>query len=99
MVYILVMLMILKILLNQLMNGESSHRAKNSCNLQYVLFLFFIISRSKFLLPFDHHYPGKNNDEQKPLVTVVLYGDFGNQIEFKPFHSKLVSLALNGKID
>ena len=55
--------------------------------------------RSKFLLPFDHHFPGKITDEQQALVTVVLYGDFGNQPEFRPFHSKLSSLALNGKID
>jgi hypothetical protein len=56
----------------------------------------FGLFRSKFLLPFDHHYPGKTTDD---LVTVVLYGDFGNQNEFKPFHTKLVSLATNGKID
>ncbi|CAF1343716.1 unnamed protein product, partial [Rotaria sordida] len=56
--------------------------------------------RSKFLLPFDHHYPNHNNNiEQKSLVTVVLYGDFGNQYEFQPFHSKLVELSHNGKID
>ncbi len=50
-------------------------------------------------MPFDHHYPGKTTDEQNSLVTVVLYGDFGNQNEFKSFHNKLVSLATNGKID
>ena len=54
--------------------------------------------REKFLLPFDHHY-SKLNENQTSLVTVVLYGDFGNQIEFKPFHSKLVSLVENGRID
>ena len=32
-------------------------------------------------------------------MTVVLYGDFGNQKEFKPFHDKLVQLAKTGKID
>ena len=58
-----------------------------------------IFFRPKFLFPFDHHYPGKHNTEQKDLVTVILYADFGNQNDFKPFHSKLVSLALNGKID
>ena len=57
------------------------------------------VFRSKFLLPFDHHFPGKSDDETKPVATVVLYGDFGNQNEFRPFHSKLSSLALNGKID
>jgi len=55
--------------------------------------------RPKFLLPFDHHYSEKIDYEQASLVTVVLYGDFGNQKEFKSFHNKLVSLALNGKID
>jgi hypothetical protein len=60
---------------------------------------FELLFRSKFLLPFDHHYSVKTDDEQNSIVTVVLYGDFGNQNEFKPFHNKLVSLALNGKID
>ncbi|CAF1440898.1 unnamed protein product [Rotaria sp. Silwood1] len=55
--------------------------------------------RSKFLFPFDHHYLTNNNVEQKSLVTVILYGDFGNQNDFKPFHTKLVELSLNGKID
>lgn len=54
--------------------------------------------RPKFLLPFDHHYTN-NGADQPSLVTVVLYGDFGDQNEFKPFHSKLVELATSGKID
>ncbi|CAF4066638.1 unnamed protein product, partial [Rotaria magnacalcarata] len=54
--------------------------------------------RSKFLLPFDHHHPS-SVAEQNSLVTVILYGDFGNQNEFKPFHSKLIQLSLDGKID
>ena len=57
------------------------------------------VFRSKFLLPFDHHFPGKSDDGNKPVATVVLYGDFGNQNEFRSFHNKLSSLALNGKID
>ena len=65
-------------------------------NLERYLTISF---RPKFLLPFDHHFPGKAGEENKPVVTVVLYGDFGSQNEFKPFHSKLSSLALNGKID
>ncbi|CAF3651747.1 unnamed protein product [Adineta steineri] len=71
-----------------------------TCNVEDVDNLIEAVGeRSKFLLPFDHHYSKKQTDEQQSLVTVVLYGDFGNQNEFKPFHSKLVSLALNGKID
>jgi hypothetical protein len=68
--------------------------------IKLVRFNFYEIKfRSKFLLPFDHHYSGKGDDEQKQIVSVVLYGDFGNQNEFKPFHNKLVSLARDGKID
>ena len=55
--------------------------------------------RSKFLLPFDHHYPRKVTDDENSIVTVILYGDFGNQNEFKLFHDKLVSLVSNEKID
>ncbi|CAF4517585.1 unnamed protein product [Rotaria socialis] len=54
--------------------------------------------RSKFLLPLDHHHPS-SVAEQNSLVTVILYGDFGDQYEFKPFHSKLIQLSLDGKID
>ncbi|UJR13905.1 hypothetical protein I4U23_000911 [Adineta vaga] len=71
-----------------------------TCNVEEIDNLIESVGeRSKFLLPFDHHFPGKSNDEDKSVVTVVLYGDFGDQNEFKSFHSKLSSLALNGKID
>ncbi|CAF1081741.1 unnamed protein product [Adineta ricciae] len=71
-----------------------------TCNVEEVETLVESVGdRSKFLLPFDHHFPGKSDDENKPVATVVLYGDFGNQNEFRSFHSKLSSLALNGKID
>ncbi|CAF0760777.1 unnamed protein product [Didymodactylos carnosus] len=48
------------------------------------------------LLPFDHHYLGSNISQ---TVTVILYADFGNQNEFRPFHEKLSSLAETGQID